>query len=222
MTIVVPVAVAPPPLPQPDPGDRATFSVRKLSEMEWSRSTMIPGVKALADASYSNALDTQASAAAAALDATSTAATAANVAAMSNFKGTWASQSGALNKPASVSHNGAFWALLNNLANVTTSQPGVSADWAVVGGAFPVVPINTNTIAAPWTTYLIYGSCTLTLPAIAGSGQQVGVIVLAGVNGAVIAPAGSDKIRAVSGVMPVDPAPFDAILTDKGASYGWV
>ncbi len=47
-----------------------------------------------------------------------------------NFKGYWNTLTGALNKPASVIHSGKFWILLNNLANVTTSQPGVSADWA--------------------------------------------------------------------------------------------
>ena len=55
-------------------------------------------------------------------------------AASADFKGAWSALTGALNKPASVSHNGSFWALLNNLANVTTSQPGVSADWQFISG----------------------------------------------------------------------------------------
>lgn len=50
--------------------------------------------------------------------------------AAANYKGTWASLSGALNKPASVSHNNALWLLNTNLANVATEQPGVSAAWA--------------------------------------------------------------------------------------------
>lgn len=222
MTTVVPVAITPAGLPLPDLSDRATFSTRKLEQLRWANNEYSTGAKALADAGYANALDAKANADAVAANAATVAANTANVAALANFKGTWASQSGALNKPASVSHNGAFWALLNNLADVTTSQPGVTADWVVVGGAFPIIPINTNTTAAPWTTYLIYGACTLTLPAIAGSGQQVGVIVLAGVSGAIVAPAGADKIRAVAGNMTVDSAPFDKILTDKGATYGWV
>lgn len=49
-----------------------------------------------------------------------------------NFKGAWSTLSGAISKPASVSHAGKFWALLNNLGNVAASQPGVSADWVVV------------------------------------------------------------------------------------------
>ncbi|MFC7518688.1 hypothetical protein ACFQUU_27125 [Herbaspirillum sp. GCM10030257] len=67
------------------------------------------------------------------------AATAGNAAAVAqasaNFKGTWSSLVGALNKPASVHHNGAFWVLLNNLGNVAASEPtDISADWVRLGG----------------------------------------------------------------------------------------
>lgn len=56
-------------------------------------------------------------------------------AASADFKGAWLSLSGALSKPASVFHNGSFWALLNNLANVTTSEPSVTnADWQFISG----------------------------------------------------------------------------------------
>lgn len=56
-------------------------------------------------------------------------------AASADFKGAWASLTGALNKPASVFHSGSFWALLNNLANVTTSEPSLTnADWQFVSG----------------------------------------------------------------------------------------
>ena len=58
----------------------------------------------------------------------------ASAAASANFKGAWSSLAGALNKPATVLHNGGYWELLNNLPNVTTSQPGISADWAFKSG----------------------------------------------------------------------------------------
>lgn len=65
-----------------------------------------------------------------AVNASVTAVAASNTAlAGSNFKGNWSSLTGALNKPASVAHSSKIWLLLNNLANVTTSTPGVSADW---------------------------------------------------------------------------------------------
>lgn len=60
-------------------------------------------------------------------------------AASANYKGHWSALTGALNIPASVSHNGYFWALNANLANVTTATPGVSGSWTALrigtGGA---------------------------------------------------------------------------------------
>lgn len=52
--------------------------------------------------------------------------------AATGFKGLWSDQTGAATKPYCVLHNGAFWALLNNLADVTASEPGVTADWAMI------------------------------------------------------------------------------------------
>lgn len=46
-----------------------------------------------------------------------------------NYKGLWSSLTGALSAPASVTHNNIAWLLLNNLANVTLSEPSVTADW---------------------------------------------------------------------------------------------
>lgn len=70
--------------------------------------------------------------------AESSAAAAANsasaAAASSDFKGAWSSLSGALSKPATVLHKGAYWMLLNDLANVAASEPGVTADWAFNSG----------------------------------------------------------------------------------------
>lgn len=52
-----------------------------------------------------------------------------NAAASANFKGEWSAQTGAANKPYSVSHKGTTWLLLNNLADVTLSEPGITSDW---------------------------------------------------------------------------------------------
>ena len=49
-----------------------------------------------------------------------------------NFKGQWSTLTGAFNVPASVFHNDQYWQLLNDLADVTLSEPGVSADWAKI------------------------------------------------------------------------------------------
>lgn len=221
MTITVPVAVTPPSLPLPDPGDRATFTARKLSILDWEVNQLAPDTLALANASYDNALDAQSSATSALTSKNAAATSEANAAATANIKGTWASQTGAIAKPAAVSHNGAIWALLNNLADVTTSQPGVTGDWAWVSGAFQTQRININTTAVPNVRYVIYGACTLTAPAITGNRKQFGIEVLPGVTGAIFAPAGSDKTRGALGSQPID-APFSATLTDSGATDGWI
>ena len=221
MTIVVPVPITPAGLPLPDPGDRATFSARKLEQLRWANNEYSTGSLALADAGYSNALDSQVSATAALASKNAAALSEANAAATANIKGTWASQTGAIAKPAAVSHNGAIWALLNNLADVTTSEPGVTGDWVWVSGAFPTQRINSNTTAVPNVRYVIYGACTLTAPAISGNRKQFGIVVLPGVTGAIFAPAGADKTRGASGSQPID-APFSATLTDSGATDGWI
>jgi len=73
-------------------------------------------------------------------DAQDAADSAASAIASANFKGAWSSLTGALNIPASVSHSGSIWILLNNLADVTASEPGVSADWQDL----PIIPSQTG------------------------------------------------------------------------------
>ena len=51
------------------------------------------------------------------------------------YKGLYSAQTGAANKPYSVFHNGAFWALNVNLANVTTQVPSLTnANWQFISG----------------------------------------------------------------------------------------
>lgn len=64
-------------------------------------------------------------------DAATAAAAATTATAASSFVGEWAAQVGAAALPYSVFHNGGYWALLTALADVTASEPGVSADWAL-------------------------------------------------------------------------------------------
>ncbi|MCP4091786.1 MAG: hypothetical protein GY746_18635, partial [Gammaproteobacteria bacterium] len=60
-------------------------------------------------------------------DAAATSAAAAQAA--GNHKGAWSAQTGAAAKPYAVSHNGDNWSLVNALADVTLSEPGVTTDW---------------------------------------------------------------------------------------------
>ncbi|MGN8004178.1 hypothetical protein ACTJKQ_13400 [Acidovorax sp. 22279] len=116
---------------------------------------------ALANAQEANLATTAAvSAAASAVTAASQAVAAAN------FKGVWPDLAGPLNKPACVKHNGRFWMLLNNLADVTTSQPGVSADWTSlnVGQVSTRINANTNAVAGVFYIATVPG-ITLSIPA---------------------------------------------------------
>jgi hypothetical protein len=99
----------------PNPSNPATYGVLGRALWAWETGTLLPGANLLASQAYTNALAANEAAQAAYINA--------------NFKGAWSGLTGALNKPALVSHSGQRWNLLNNLANVTTSTPGVSADW---------------------------------------------------------------------------------------------
>ena len=57
--------------------------------------------------------------------------------AAANFAGVWSTLTGPLNKPATVYHAGLFYVLVNNLASVSASEPGVTADWIASGGGMP-------------------------------------------------------------------------------------
>lgn len=109
------MAITPlPPAPQIT-DDPATFNT-KANAFVGSLSTFVTETNAVA-----TQVDADAATAASAADAADAAIAAAN------FKGAWSSLTGALNIPASVSHNGAVWMLLYNLANVASVEPGVSA-----------------------------------------------------------------------------------------------
>lgn len=95
--------------------------------------TQLPAFSAEAEAARVEINTASGTAATAATNATAAAvlaaSSAATAAASANFKGEWSTLAGALATPASVLHLGKYWALVNNLANVAASTPGVSADW---------------------------------------------------------------------------------------------
>lgn len=70
--------------------------------------------------------------------------------ATANFVGEWSTLTGALNIPASVRHDDKWWQLLSDLADVTLSEPGVTADWVEVAPSLAWVgPETTNSILTP-------------------------------------------------------------------------
>ncbi len=95
-----------------------------------------------------------------------------NAALSSNLAGEWASQTGAAAKPYSVLHNNIVWLLLNNLSNVTTSEPGVTSDWKATSGLFTfkssgfsvlnnckcVIDASANSVDAAFLTSYVVGT----------------------------------------------------------------
>ena len=72
-------------------------------------------------------------------------------AATANFSGVWSSLTGSLNKPASVLHDNIYWRLLNDLSDVTASEPSVTSDWVSIPQPKKVIP---RTAAASLTAEL--------------------------------------------------------------------
>lgn len=128
MAIVIPSV--PTALPTPpsssDPGNfdvRADTFLTALGPFQTETNT-------LATQTYDNALAASGFASDASAQAVLASQSASAASAASNFKGNWSSLTGVLNKPATVLHNNKYWFLLNDLTNVTLSEPGVSADWS--------------------------------------------------------------------------------------------
>lgn len=129
----------------------------------------------LATNAYNNAVSADSSASAAITSAVDANNASMMALAAANFKGLWSSLTGALNKPATVKHNGKFWALLNNLANVAASQPGVSADWTVLDSLQVTQTISTNTTATAGVFYIVTTvGVTLTVPNTFTNGDYLG------------------------------------------------
>lgn len=58
-----------------------------------------------------------------------------------NFAGKWSNLGGSLSVPASVLHNGQYWILVNDLGDVTASEPSASnSDWSASGEVFSRAP----------------------------------------------------------------------------------
>jgi hypothetical protein len=64
-----------------------------------------------------------------------------------NLAGAWSAQTGAVAPPYSVTHEGRIWVLLNALADVTASEPGITADWLSTG-SLSITVRTSNTILA--------------------------------------------------------------------------
>jgi len=163
----------------------ATFDAAYEAFNTWEAQELQPKANALAQGVYDNAVDSERAAAAAQQSAIDARNAAAPALAAANFTGLWTEMSGPLNKPACVKHQGRFWMLLNDLADVATSEPGVSADWTSLdAGERPSQVIATDTTAIAGVRYLFGAGVRLTLPVTWAKDDYTGWRVLSGVQGA--------------------------------------
>jgi hypothetical protein len=104
------------------------------------QNTLVTWLNSTAGQAYQNALEAAASATAADLSADDAAQSVidanqvlSSAYAQANYKGAWSSLTGALNIPASVSHDNGVWLLTTNLANVAASEPAIgNANWLLI------------------------------------------------------------------------------------------
>lgn len=184
MAITVPVPIDPAPVVPNSSEDTVIFDVKQEDFYRYEKEKLQPGMNALADAGYQNALSALDSATAAASSASSAAASALSSAGSSNFKGDWATLAalaGPLNRPASVAHAGRTWLLLADLANVASATPADgSAYWRAYDLFLPLVAVagTTQTAVAGYHYSLNNAAAsTLTLPALPSEGAMVWVTV---------------------------------------------
>lgn len=82
-----------------------------------------------------------------------------------NFKGEWSSLTGALTVPSTVYHNGTYWQLLDDIPDVTASEPTlVNTDWALSAQSASRVVIQSPFTLTITGRYFVLGSGTITIP----------------------------------------------------------
>jgi hypothetical protein len=141
MAITTPPSIDTPPA-LPDRSIRATFATLAQAWVAWEKISF-PQVSAVCAWIYNTALEVFG------LANTATASAAVAVAS-ANFKGNWSSLTGPLNMPATVRHAGQYWALLQNLADVTTQTPvGGSAYWAATGAIGGQATVGLDLLKGP-------------------------------------------------------------------------
>lgn len=133
--------------------DQTTFSTNTGDLLTWWP-TSVPEMNTV-----SEFVNTQANATEAAANIAQTAITSAN------FKGEWASLTGALTVPSTVYHSGTYWQLLDDIADVTASEPTtINTDWALSAQSAGRVVVQSPLTLAVTGRYYILGSGAITIP----------------------------------------------------------
>lgn len=213
-----PTFTAPPVAPQPT-DSKSVFNTRAFSFFGWFSGFTTELAEAISWIG-GKATDASNSAAASALSAAGALTSETNASAVvlsaANYRGPWASLSGAL-ASGSVWHAGQYWVLQSALANVASVTPGTNlAVWApLVAGAAPSVLITANTTAVPGVRYLFDApNVTLTLPAVLAKGDYFGFADLVGNKTCAINFNGHKFRGRAAGVVV-----FDVPFTGGSATY---
>ena len=127
---------------------------------------VVDGINDLAGNAFTNATSAHESALAAQQANESASDAMAAALASSNFKGEWSGLTGAIIRPASVRHTSQYWLLLQDLADVSASQPGVdAASWGELvdlkDGVIPATGGVMNCLLGDYFTLTVDGSVTL-------------------------------------------------------------
>lgn len=150
-----------------------------------------------------------------------------SAAATAGYLGEWSSLTGSVTAPASVGHLNRIWVLnAASLADITTSEPGVTSDWIELRMGYTWISISSTYAAQPSDGILAdtsSGSFTVTLPASPSVGENIRINDAAGTFGAwplAIARNGK-RIMGLEDDLLVDRSYISFALTYSDASNGW-
>lgn len=212
------VQITPAPSPAPQRSDRSTFADRADARLTWEDAHLVPELNAAVAQVNDNTVICEAGAQAAQVAIAS-----------AHFKGAWSTLTGALAVPASVFHNGAFWVLLSNVANVTAKVPGVAAEWeeaqtvsqlpwftasGSIAKGGPVAINSDGTVSAPAITAAAAGASTAIATAYHGA-----ICYAADQDKFVLAASDSTNLKARVGSLSGTTVTWGAISATIGASY---
>lgn len=191
----VPTFTAPPDFPALSDRAAGTYNSKAFAWATAWQGTTGPNVHAIASAAYANAQEAALQSESAVSAGTQAADAAAVALASSNFKGDWSGLTGALLRPASVRHNSQYWLLLQDLADVAASQPGVdAASWGELvdlkDGVIPATGGVMNCLLGDYFTLTVAGNVTLSFTNTPTKAYSC-VLEILHTSGAITIPAGA-------------------------------
>lgn len=211
------VQITPAPSPAPQRSDRSTFADRADARLTWEDAHLVPEMNAAVTQVNDNTLICEAGAQAAQVAIAS-----------SHFKGAWSTLTGALAVPASVFHNGAFWVLLSDVADVTAKVPGVAAEWKEAQTVSQLPWFTASGSIAKGGAAAINSDGTVSAPAITAAAAGASTAIATAYYGAICYAADQDKfvlaasdgtnVKARVGTLSGTTVAWDAISATIGAA----